>query len=121
MGFVIKMNDGAAFDGVYSEAKDAQSVCNDLTLFHGHAHKFETLEVGAAFSMHGLQRIHQALCNFTSRPMKHDYVLGYRDALMALRRLAMAKPDPRSGELLKAWDDLDTAFECRVISERVNG
>lgn|GEM_PF-4509376 len=120
MGFVINMNDGAAFDGVYAIAAHAESICNDFILYHGHAHKFVVYEVESDFSVRGLPRIDLALRKHRAKPMSREYANGYREALSALRRLAFTKPDRLDSPLLRAWDELDTAFACRVIKERVN-
>ena len=120
MGYIIEMNDGQAFDGVYATKESAINLCIDLQLFHGHAHSFVVREAEKDFTMRGKKRIYREIKKCRPKPMSGEHYKGYREALTSLRRLALTKDGQLRDDLIRAWDELDTAFCCRVTQEHVN-
>ena len=119
MGFIVQMNDGVAVDGVYALREHAELMSYELNLHYGHRHYFRVVEVGKEFTVRGLKRIHKVLREHKAKPMTREYAEGYRDALMALQRLSFKKPEMEKAVLRRAWDELDTAWCIRSMSEGI--
>ena len=119
MGFIIIMDGGAAYDGVYANESDAKRLCEALRLDYGHRHGFRVKEAPEGFTMRENKRIFWLLKQEQKKArqmISREYANGYRDALNALWRMS----DPtRSPELFKAWDKLDTAWTCRVARDGI--